>query len=89
MKNKIEQIILKAIGMDKDTESEFKIGSENSTPRIIRDNGYNQALADLRAKAPEIAQEILDSVVGEIEKVSEFADSGDTLKQRIINHLTK
>jgi hypothetical protein len=76
MKNKIEQIILKAIGEDSIEIEGFP-------------NLANMPRRQLRAKAPEIAQEILDSVVGEIEKVSEFADSGDTLKQRIINHLTK
>jgi hypothetical protein len=76
MKNKIEQIILKAIGEDSIEIEGFP-------------NLANMPRRHLRAKAPEIAQEILDSVVGEIEKVSEFADSGDTLKQRIINHLTK
>ena len=28
----------------KDTPNEFDIGSERSTPRIIRDNGFNQGL---------------------------------------------
>ena len=31
-------------GLRKDTPNEFDIGSERSTPKIIRDNGFNQAL---------------------------------------------
>jgi len=61
MKEQIIKIIEQGIGEDKN-ESTNHIRNRNEN------NGYNQALADLRAKAPEIAQEILDSVVGEVIK---------------------
>lgn len=32
--------------LKKETENEFDSGSENSTPRIYRDNGYNRGLKD-------------------------------------------
>jgi hypothetical protein len=50
---------------------------------------YQSALQDLRTKAPQLTEEIVRVVVEEIEKVSDFADSGDTLKGRIINLLKK
>lgn len=37
-------------GMKKETPSESDRGSEFSTPRIIRDNGYNTALTEASAK---------------------------------------
>jgi hypothetical protein len=91
MKNKIIKIIEQGIGED-------KIKAEIMSNQYLVESGYNQALADLRAKAPEIAQEILDSVVGEIESLKEnFNINGRTvdiitvnmIKNRIINHLTK
>jgi len=56
MKNKIEQIILKAI---REELSEY---SEPSKPKA------EYVLLELKERIPEIAQEILDSVVEAIEK---------------------
>jgi hypothetical protein len=91
MKEQIIKIIEQGIGED-------KIKAEIMSNQYLVESGYNQALADLRAKAPDIAQEILDSVVGEIESLKEnFNINGRTvdiitvnmIKNRIINHLTK
>jgi hypothetical protein len=69
MKNKIEQIILKAIGEDTQQSNMVYLTNPVQYPKnYSREyvDGYNEAKAELRTKAPEIAQEILDSVVGEM-----------------------
>jgi hypothetical protein len=80
MKNKIEQIILKAIGGDSNQIMDTITNSEGAylptEIEIATEVGYNRTLADLRDKAPEIAQEILDSVVEIIDKEYESLDYG-------------
>lgn len=39
-----ERIVEGLMGMKKNTKTEFDVGYEMSTPRIIRDNGFNSAL---------------------------------------------
>jgi len=82
MKQKIQKIIEEGIGEDKDTSAGF--GAESS------DFGYNQALEDLRAKCPEIAEKIVEGVVRELDKM-EFMGNipSNMIRNIIINHLTK
>jgi hypothetical protein len=95
MKNKIEQIILKAIGEDKVgnyTDSEGNLvevyGREYA-------NAYNQAKAELRGKAPDIAEKIIKEVVGEIVENKSYIEDDhyglgwNNALNQIINHLTK
>jgi vacuolar-type H+-ATPase subunit H len=86
MKNKIEQILLKAIGEDE------VLPEDAPQDEDYANEAYNQALAELRAKASEIAEEILDSVVEEIEKQPnelKGADGRWFYLENFINHLTK
>lgn len=55
-------------GMKKNTKTEFEVGSEMSTPRIIRDNGYNQALDDILALLPTNTDTTLDIAKKELDK---------------------
>ena len=45
------QLTDKMEGLRKDTPDEFDIGSERSTPRIIRANGFNQGVDECIALA--------------------------------------
>lgn len=61
-RNKIIESIEEFVGEDK----------ESTVADIVREvsaerKGYNQALQDLRSKAPQLADEILEVVVGEIQ----------------------
>jgi hypothetical protein len=93
MKDKIIKIILEGIGEDVILHINEPI-TENNGVGEDWGNGYNQALAVLRAKAPEIAEEIIKEVVEEIERVnacfsSEEHRDGDYVVATIINSLTK
>ena len=70
MKNTIIKIIEQGIGKDGVTQLPDDVGSLCETEY---DRGRNQAKAELRAKAPEVAQEILDSVVENIKEPLENA----------------
>ena len=58
-------------GLRRDTTNEFDIGSERSTPKIIRDNGFNQgveasiALAQAEAAVVGDLAEFEDWLIGE------------------------
>jgi len=54
------------------------------TPLGFRYIGYNQALQEVKQSIPQM----LEVVKEEIKKVSDFADSLDTYKKRIINLLS-
>ena len=54
------QLTDKMEGLIKDTPNEFDIGSERSTPKIIRDNGFNQgvtaSIALVKAEEAEVGK---------------------------------
>jgi hypothetical protein len=52
----IQQILLEAIGDNEETDDSIY------TNRLFWKSGYNQALADLRAKIPEIEKKIVEEV---------------------------
>jgi hypothetical protein len=64
MKDQIQNIILKAIGEDREIIS----SSIDSSLMNAHTYGYNQALSETKAKAPAITEAIIELVVEEIEK---------------------
>jgi hypothetical protein len=59
MKTNINRVIEEWIGVDKDTEMDAKHYDHNSSMEAI---GYNQALADLRSRIPELEEKILKEI---------------------------
>jgi hypothetical protein len=72
MKEQIQQKIESWVGEDiKDSRLDdgfYVPKSEIELVQISKSIAHNQALQDLRTKAPQLAQEIVDMVVEEIEK---------------------
>jgi len=58
-------------GLRRDTPNEFDIGSERSTPKIIRDNGFNQGV-DASIALAKAEEAVVDN--WEVEYDTKFAD---------------
>ena len=66
LKNKLTEIIIKAVGEDKEW------GSYEDDEGIVNNSvivGYNQALADIRAKAPVIVEQVLGEITKAVEGI--------------------
>jgi hypothetical protein len=91
MQSKIQQKIEEWIEEDVNNLDGY-FGYTDSSEFLLK--GYNQALQDLRTKAPQLTEEIVRVVVGEIEKrqksfsTEEFRD-GNYVIEEIINLLKK
>jgi hypothetical protein len=68
LKQQITNIILEMIGDDRDLTGKNIVG----TSLYNDDIGYNQALSDIRSKASELTDTIVNMIVEEIE---EYANS--------------
>jgi hypothetical protein len=68
LKQQITNIILEMIGDDRDLTGKNIVG----TSLYNDDIGYNQALSDIRSKASELTDTIVNMIV---EKIEEYANS--------------